>query len=241
MHRALHAYCPAVDSNAALIQRHAGMINRLARRLASRTGMWSAFDDLWSSGALGLLDAARRFDATREVSFETFAEHRVRGAMLDELRRLDHLPRRLRARTDEVEEAKRELAAALGHPPSAVELATKLKVDLSELSEIEALAGPLLPWDEGFQTASSEMAPDERVGRAETVRAMTRALKDLPERLRIVLGLHYEEGLTYREIAQMLEVSEPRVCQLHAEALAKLRNIMEAKPTLSTSDGGPGR
>src|SRR4051812_29662637 len=113
MHRAVNNYATkaANDEATEALQKYGGLIDRLARRLVSRTGQQSAYDDLWSAGALGLLEAMRRFDATKGASFETFAEHRVRGSMLDELRRQDHLPRRLRNRTDEMQKAKNMLSA----------------------------------------------------------------------------------------------------------------------------------
>src|SRR5262249_2847094 len=104
MSRPERAYARVPDESSALIARHAPLIDRVARRVAARAGMPELADELWSAGAMGLLDAARRFAPGREVRFETFAEHRIRGAMLDELRRLDHLPRRLRARVKGGEE-----------------------------------------------------------------------------------------------------------------------------------------
>lgn len=109
MHRAIASYAnggaaPVLDDTTVLEQ-YGSLVERTARRLVSRTGLRSAYDDLWSAGAIGLIEAGRRFDPSRGASFATFAEHRVRGAMLDELRRLDHLPRRLRNRTDGVHES----------------------------------------------------------------------------------------------------------------------------------------
>src|SRR3569832_1115907 len=108
MHRALAPYSSASAGNEAVVLflRYSSVIDRIARRIVMRTGLQSAIDDLWLVGALGLMEASRRFDATRGVTFETFVEHRVRGAMLDELRRKDHLPRRLRSRTDDVQKAR---------------------------------------------------------------------------------------------------------------------------------------
>src|SRR5688500_10775573 len=102
MHRAIANYATGSQDEGQVIRKYSGIIDRLARRFVMRTGLSSAYDDLWSAGALGLVEAVRRFDGSKGASFETFAEHRVRGAMLDELRRLDHLPRRLRNRTDDL-------------------------------------------------------------------------------------------------------------------------------------------
>ena len=205
-----------------LLARHAGLLDRVARRLAARTGHAVSPDDLWAAGALGLLEAARRFDAARDVKFETFAEHRVRGAMLDELRRMDHLPRRLRAETGRVEAARARLAQASGREPEPHELAEDLGKSVDEVCELLHLMLPPLQAEEMLLTAGSDGA-DDALSAAERRRTLAAAIAALPERLRVLLALHYDEELTYREIAKVLGVSEPRVCQLHAEAVKKLR------------------
>lgn len=235
MHRALATYSSGGKGNEAdeLIQRYSGLIDRVARRIAMRTGLQSAFDDLWSAGALGLMEASRRFDASRGVTFETFVEHRIRGAMLDELRRIDHLPRRLRSRTDDVQKAKQKLQGQLGREASLDELATELKMDLEEVAGMEALMAPHVSLDKADAMPLADEAPnvEERLARTQMAEALAREIGNLPERLQTVLGLHYLEGLTYREIAKILDVSEPRVCQLHADGLKKLRAAMGTPPS----------
>jgi RNA polymerase sigma factor FliA len=230
MHRALATYSSGGGGNDAdeLIQRYSSLIDRVARRIAMRTGLQSAFDDLWSAGALGLMEAARRFDAGRGVTFETFVEHRIRGAMLDELRRMDHLPRRLRSRTDDVQKAKQKLQSQLGREASVDELAAELKMDMEEVAGMEALMEPHVALDKLGAAPLADEAPnvEDRLVRSQMAEALAKEIRNLPERLQTVLGLHYLEGLTYREIAKMLDVSEPRVCQLHADGLKKLRAAM---------------
>jgi RNA polymerase sigma factor for flagellar operon FliA len=228
--RALATYASSTTDADDLIQRYAPLIDRVARRIAARTGLRSAFDDLWSAGALGLLEAAPRFDAARGVSFETFVEHRIRGAMLDELRKMDHLPRRLRSRTDDVQKVKQKLAAQLGREATTEEVAQALNMDLEELSGLEALLEPHVPLDKATHALVSgeghEPTVEEKIERAQLAKALAEGFKKLPERLQVVMGLHYVEGLTYREIAKMLDVSEPRVCQLHADGLKRLRAMI---------------
>ncbi len=225
--RALATYASSTTDADDLIQRYAPLIDRAARRIAARTGLRSAFDDLWSAGALGLLEAAPRFDAARGVSFETFVEHRIRGAMLDELRKMDHLPRRLRSRTDDVQKVKQKLAGQLGREATAEEVAQALNMDLEELSGLEALLEPHVPLDKATHALVSgeghAESVEDKIERAQLAKALAEGFKKLPERLQVVMGLHYVEGLTYREIAKMLDVSEPRVCQLHADGLKRLR------------------
>jgi RNA polymerase sigma factor for flagellar operon FliA len=223
MHRAAARY--AADDDSALVARFAGTIDRLARRIAGRTGGAVAPEDLWSAGAMGLLEAARRFDASRDVRFESFAEHRIRGAMVDELRRIDHLPRRLREQADKVERTQARLRQELSREPTADELSGEAGVGSEELASLVSVAQPHVQVDE---TLHAPVVPsDEQVERAQQARALTAAVAALPERLQLVLSLHYVEGLTYREIAKILDVSEPRVCQIHGEAIAKLRAEMD--------------
>ena len=230
MHRAIATYTstsPAQTDEAALLEKYQQLVERLARRLVWRTGMQSAYDDLWSAGALALLEAYRRYDPGKGATFATFAEHRVRGAMLDELRSMDHLPRRLRNRTDDMTKAKRKIEEKLGREATVDEIAKELNVDIDEVAGIAALLEPHLPLDSVLHRVTSSDDSDASLERAETVKSLARAIETLPERLRMVLALHYDEDLTYREIAKLMEVSEPRVCQLHGDALKKLREAMQ--------------
>ena len=229
MHRAHTLYAsPARSPEDELILKHAPMIDRLARRMANKAGIPSLQDDLWSAGALGLLEAERRFEQGRGAKFETFAEHRVRGAMLDEMRRLDHLPRRLRERSEDVAKARRELAVALGRPAADDEVAGKLEMSESELHEVEGAALPQVELDPDRDAHDELPAPEELIDTARQTERLALQIKRLPERLQMVLSLHYQEGCTYREIAGLLKISEPRVCQLHAQALEKLRDAVGA-------------
>ena len=226
MHRALARYGSTRTDENDLLMRYGPIVDRLARWTVSRTGMQSAYDDLWSAGALGLIEAHKRFDATRGVTFESFAEHRVRGAMLDELRRLDHLPRRLRSRTDDLKKAKHKLGTALGREATLEEVAKELDTDLQEVSEMEGLLEPAVPLDSVISSLVAGQNLDDEAARREALRGLAEAIEKVPDRLRTVLGLVYLEGLTYSEIGGLLQVSEPRVCQLHSEALKHLRREM---------------
>ncbi|HTP26585.1 MAG TPA: FliA/WhiG family RNA polymerase sigma factor [Anaeromyxobacteraceae bacterium] len=225
--RAHAIYAAGCDEESALIARYGPLIDRAARRLSARTAGAIASEDLWSAGALGLLEAARRFDPVRDVRFETFADHRIKGAMLDEMRRLDHVPRRLRAKAGEVERARARLEHKLEREPTAEELSEEAQVSLDELSSLAAVTQPHLSLED---TLMAPIVPsDEQVERREQARALATAIATLPDRLQLVLSLHYVEGLTYREVAKILDVSEPRVCQLHGEALASLRDALSAR------------
>jgi len=224
MNRAVARYgvSQAADSERKLIERHAHLLDRSARRLAARTGHAVQPEDLWAAGAMGLIEAQRRFDPARDVKFETFAEHRIRGAMIDEMRRMDHLPRRLRDDTDKVARAHARLGQQLGREPTVEEVAEAVGGPLEDVMEAMQLLQPAVPVIDDL-AASDAPAADELVERAERQQALGGAVAALPERLRILLALYYDEGLTYREIAKILAVSEPRVCQLHGEAMKRLR------------------
>jgi RNA polymerase sigma factor FliA len=230
MHRALSRYSPQAVDDAELLQRYSNLVDRLARWLVLRTGMHNAYDDLWSAGALGLLEASRRFDADKGATFETFVEHRIRGAMLDELRRLDHLPRRLRSRTDELKKARHKLGGELGREATLEELAEELKVSLEEVAEMDGLLEPNVPLESVLSLLANQHDLDDEAARREALRSLTAGIERLPERLRLVLSLVYIEGLTYGEIGHLLAVSQPRVCQLHNDALLRLRKEMGVEP-----------
>jgi RNA polymerase sigma factor for flagellar operon FliA len=227
VHRALSRYGAQRSDDNEMLAKYSHVVDRLARWLVVRTGMQSAYDDLWSAGALGLIEASKRFDHERGVSFEGFVEHRVRGAMLDELRRLDHLPRRLRSRTDDLKKARHKLGTTLGREATLEEVAIEMKTDLEEVAEMQGLLEPAVPLESVIpMLASGNADMDDQAARSEALAVLQDAIEEVPERLRTVLGLIYIEGLTYGEIGGLLSVSEPRVCQLHNEALTRLRKEM---------------
>jgi RNA polymerase sigma factor for flagellar operon FliA len=240
MHRAEARYSlPTADSE--LLRRYGVLIDRVGRRLAARVGLAHLADELWSVGALGLLEAARRFEPARGVRFETFAEHRIRGAMLDELRKMDHLPRRLRADTERVEKGRAALGRQLGREPTSEELAAHLGLPVDELAELEQLRQPLLPLAGALSVAAPEEGADAKVDRRLLLQRLTRAIEQLNERLQTLLSLYYVEELTFKEIAGLLQVSEARVCQLHGEAVKRLRALLadgEAQAPAPTAAAG---
>lgn len=235
MHRAAIRYettqqAPPLNDNE-VVQKYAFLIDRVARRISAKTANAVQPGDLWSVGALGLLDAWKRFDPVRAVKFESFAEHRIRGAMIDELREMDHLPRRLRADADKARKARHALETQFGREPTQEELANKLGISIEEVDSLEALSQPAMQLNPEIPVVSHEAIQDEKLDHAQSVQRLTNAIGKLPQRLSLLLSLHYVEGLTYKEIAQALEVSEARVCQLHGDAVKKLREVMTQAET----------
>lgn len=232
MHRAALSYAtvapPPRLTDDQVVKTWAYIIDRCARRVAARTAHAVQPGDLWSVGALGLLDAYHRYDPSREVKFESFAEHRIRGAMMDELREMDHLPRRLRADAEKLKKARTTLGNKLGREATNVELAAHLGMDIEDVDTLEAVSQPAAQLNPEAQMPALDSLQDETIDHQERVRRMTLAIESLSARLQTVLSLHYVEGLTYKEIATALEISEARVCQIHAEAVKKLKVVLEA-------------
>lgn len=217
---------PARD---ALIRDHADAARRIALRMARRCPDWIQRDDIVSAGMLGLIEAADRYDDTRQEPFLAFAEHRIRGAVLDELRRGDIMPRRVRQLARKVSAAIRELEKD-GETPTDQRISDALGVTLevyraglSELVHVEV--GPI-DGGEAQHLASTSVAPDIEAGHRLTLARVREALSLLEQRDVTILGLHYVEDLTYQEIADTLRITPSRVCQLLWRAVERLRDIL---------------
>lgn len=216
------------DDRDRLITEHIDMARRIAQRIGRRVPDWIRHEDLIAAALLGLADAADRFDAARGGPFVAFAEPRIRGAVLDELRRGDIMPRRVRATARRVGEAMREVERKIGREPEDEEVARELGVsvevyrgELEQLTHVRLIELPAL--DEGEAPTPS---PDDEAARAELRAGLERALATLPERDRLLLALYYLEELSYSEIGHVLGVSESRICQLHGRAVARLRTAL---------------
>jgi len=213
-----------------LIVAHVDVARRIALRVARRVPDWISVDDLVAAGMMGLAEAAHRFDEDRGEPFVAFAEKRIRGAVLDELRRGDIMPRRIRTKARQVGRAIRELEQKLGRPPEDEEVAEALEVsvqeyreNLSKLSHVAVVeVTPEIARSEAYSTGD-EVSPRAHAERSEMLRLIEEGLHRLEERDALILSLYYNEQFTYTEIGGILEVSESRVCQLHSRALARLR------------------
>ena len=216
-----YAAARAGGTDVELIRRYLHVVRRTANHLSARTGV--AADELWSAGALGVLEAARRFDPQKGVKLEAFIAYRVRGAMLDELRRMDRLPRRLRGKLAEIERVRRTLAQQLGREPDRSELAKATGLEPAALDQAAEASAPNASLEAAAPVASDNVALDVLMVRREQAEQLKDVLSELPERQQMVLAMRYQEELTLKEIAAMLGVSEPRVCQIHNAAVAKLK------------------
>jgi RNA polymerase sigma factor for flagellar operon FliA len=214
----------------------APLVKRLAYYMMASLPPSVEIDDVIQSGMLGLLDAAKRFKDTYGAQFETYAVQRIRGAMLDGLRQSDWLPRGLRKSLRQVEGMISKLEQRHGRPPTEAELAAALGMSLADYQQ-------LLQDARGYQLVSSEdlqghgeesyidhYYSDERPDPLQSLldedqrRTLIAAIEELPDREKKVMGLYYEQELNLREIGDVLGVSESRVCQLHTQAIARLRS-----------------
>jgi RNA polymerase sigma factor for flagellar operon FliA len=224
-----------------LIAEFAPMARRVALRVARRTPSWIAAEDLVSAAMVGLAEAAERYDAARGEPFIAFATKRVRGAVLDELRRGDPLSRSARRSARQLGETLRKLEQKLGRPPEDHEVAAALGIDVEEyqdelamLTHISTVGLDAADSAGAGALAHSGPSPAAELEQAQNLQLLTRALKSLGERDAQLLSLYYNEEFTYAEIGNLMGVTESRVCQLHGRALARLR---AAVAKMEDSDG----
>lgn len=214
----------------ALICEHLDMARRIARKTARRLPSSVRIDDLESAAMLGLTEAAGRYDSTRGEPFVAFAAKRVRGAILDELRRSDVLTRRGRERARELEAASRAVEERTGRAATTEEVAGELGCGAEEVSRRRARlqAASVVSFDEVHEltTPGTELAADEVLEQRERQGEMVQALQALPERELLIVSMYFQDGLTLKEIGDILGVSESRVCQLRGRALRTLRTQM---------------
>jgi len=221
----------------AILRQHLGLVYHVAQQLARARANDVELDDLVSAGPLGLIDAFEHFDTSRGLAFSTFAAPRIRGAMLDELRRLDRVPRSVRRKTRQIDGASMALAGVLGREPGHAELAEGLGIDLATLwrwqteresTHVVSIDGAPGDGDSGRNSAewlAGETGEeiDDSITLGQEAAVLRDALLEIPEQERTVLGLYYFEELKLNDIARILEVSESRVSQIRSKAIQRLR------------------
>lgn len=218
-----------------LLTEHMPLVKRLAHHMKAKLPPSVEVDDLVQAGMIGLLDAINRYEETHGAQFETYAVLRIRGAMLDELRNSDWLPRSMRQNMRKIEAAMSALQQKLGHPPSESEVAKMLKLSLADYQDmLSDGGGHQLVYYEDFHDKEGNDSFLDRyaVDDADPLRslldgdfrqAVIDAIDGLPPREKILMGLYYEEELNLKEIGAVMGVSESRVSQLHTQAVARLR------------------
>ncbi len=217
-----------------LITSHLSKVKYIADRMAAKLPPSVEWDDLYGAGVIGLIDAVERFDASRGIAFTTFAEMRVRGAILDNLRSLDWASRNTRKRSREIQAAYSKIEQEKGATATEEEVAAHLKISLTELREnLQDLRGlSILDLDEkdeetglsAIDTISDSAANAlEELENNQTRKNLAKSIDKLPERERQVIALYYLEELNMKEIGEVLGVSESRVSQLRTQAIVRLR------------------
>lgn len=218
-----------------IILEYAPLVKLVAGRLSMYLGYNVEYDDLVSYGIFGLIDAIDKFDTLKDVKFETYASLRIRGAILDQIRKMDWIPRTVRQRQKQIDAAIRELETTTGQSPTDEQIAVKLGITEDEYTDWQSQmkvtgvvsleefteAGSEIPNDH-YGSAHIE-SPEEAIEKDELKKMLAEALETLTEKENKVVLLYYYEDLTLKEIANILEVSESRVSQLHTKALQKLQ------------------
>jgi len=234
-----------LDSNfqEQMVLQYAPLIKYIASRLSLRLPSHISLEDLISSGIIGLMDAVQKFDPSKKISFKTYAEFRIKGAMLDELRSLDWIPRSVRKKSHLVENAYAQLQKNLGRPAEAEEVADLLGLELTEFHQLldETKAVSVVALEEGRKTGDGHVGYLERelletmqddnardslmeVHFAELQTIMVQDIEALPDKEKLLISLYYYEELTMKEIGQIMGYTESRISQLHTQAMYRLRH-----------------
>ena len=221
-----------------LVQSHLPLVKKIASQLASSFPALLEYEDLIAFGNMGLVEASTKWESERGVAFAAFAAQRIRGAMIDAMRRVDPLGRTSRTRLKEIEAEKSRMSMELGRDPSEQEVARSVGITRDQYRSAQAAGSvrvlsidALVRSQDGPQWEPEDPYaedPEEAAIRASQILELRRELQFLPERLKLVLSLRYVEGLKYSEIAEVLGVSASRVSQLEAHALQRLRQKLAA-------------
>lgn len=230
------------DSEDQRVAQYIPLVRRLAMQLAARLPANIQFDDLTQAGLMGLLDAIRRYEKMPDAQFETYATTRIRGAMLDELRAQDWLPRSVRTKARSIEQAIVRLTQQLMRAPTEQEIADKLEISLCDYHQLlddaygvqvvhyedfgrnqDDESGPPLDYLADDDTARGGDGPFSTLVSGRLRHALVDAIKQLPEREQLLLSLQFEQDLTQKEIAAVLDISEGRVSQIRSQAIVRIR------------------
>lgn len=225
-----------------MLKQHSGLVKKMAYQLKAKLPSCVELDDLVQAGMIGLMDAIQRYEDNHGAQFETYASQRVRGAMLDELRGADWLPRGIRKNMRDIEVAVQQLEQKLGRPPTESEIAKHMNFTLDDYYDVLSdCQGHQLIYYEDFQdddggehfldryVDDDTSDPVKSLLESDFREALIDSIEHLPEREKLLMGLYYEQELNLKEIGAIMSVSESRVCQLHSQAVARLRASMRDK------------
>ena len=243
---------PGAAEREKMIEAHLPLVDFLVDRMMTQVPVFVSRDDIRSAALMGLLDAANRFDPRRGVLFKTFAERRIRGAVFDEVRRMDWFSRSMREKQGLLERAIDGLSKQLGRRPEEAELAEELDMDLDDFHELQLQVSQLgyvslheSLDDDGDNSRmfidnledTGQVSVQERMEAGELTKELAGYLEQLSEKERLVIALLYYEELSQKEIAEVLDLTEGRISQLHSQALAKLKVKMKRSINALRSGG----
>jgi len=211
----------------ARLREYAPLVRQIAIQVASRLPRNVMLDDLIQEGMMGLLDATNRYEPKPGASFETYAKARIRGAIYDSLREEDVIPRHVRDKLTLIERTAEELRQSLGRPPEDNEIATHLGMSIDDYFAVLDSSMTITVVDEELPDVVDESADQMRALHQKQLAARIEdKLRELPERERLVLALHYQQDLSFREVAYVMELTPGRISQLHTQALIRLRGML---------------
>ena len=221
-----------------LIVENVTLVKRIAHHLAARLPATIDINDLMQAGMIGLLEAAKNFDPSRGASFDTYAGIRIRGSMLDEVRKHDWTPRSVHQKSRQVSEAIRAIEFEAGRAATPTEIADRMGITIDEYHAIlrDTAGCRLFSLEESMEEhgyrgdlpSSDSETPDQALDKSQFRAGLAASIGKLPEREQLVLSLYYEQELNLKEIGEILGVSESRVCQIHGQAMLRLRAMVES-------------
>ena len=239
-------------SKEALVIEYAPLVKQVANRLAARLPDNLQVQDLIQAGMIGLLDAIEKFDPKREILFRTYAEFRIKGAMLDDLRACDWIPRSVRKQADQVGQAITQLQSQLGRQPDEAEIAEQLGLGLEEYHELllKSKTAPLVSLDNmGISSGEREQGnifdiledptcddPLDALSLQDMQERLTAAIEQLPEKEKLLLSLYYDEELNLKEIGLVLGITESRVSQIRTQSIMRLRAALRYTTAIEVVD-----
>lgn len=231
----------AVDGKEQIIEEYISLVKYIASRVMFGKNKYMEYEDLVSYGMIGLMDAINKYDSSKGMKFSSYASIRIKGAMIDELRKNRPISKGAMDKLNKYNKAIEDLQSHLLREPTNIEIADHLGITMNEVAEIEnyinyismvSLESVIFSDDEdinlmGIIEDKTSPSPDSYLENKEKLEILTKAIELLKEKDRMILNLYYYEGLTLKEIGKVLEVSESRVCQLHSRAIRNLRDCMK--------------
>lgn len=236
----LYGKTHSVDIRNKLIVEYSPLVKKIAAKIVGNYQYFNYTEDLVNEGIIALMDAVEKFDLNKNVKFETFASIKVKGAMIDYIRKQDCFPRRIKKMARTISEAETELSNALGRTPSQQELADKLDVTVKQLEKMQLEVYSLnvysfeqVIFESNTETTLTKLlsttidSPEQRLASQEVTEMLANAIAKLKDNEKMVIALHYKEQLKIKDIANILKISDSRVSQIHSNALKKLKKVME--------------